>query len=303
MAITFEGLISLRTPIVFDGATGTLLQQMGLPMRQAPETWVLEQPASVYTAAESYVNAGAQIILTCTFGGTSVRLLDSGLDARAYEINRRAAELAKQAAGGHALVAGSIGPIGRLPLAMGTLTYTDAVEQFGEQARALAEGGVDLFSVESMSDVAEMMAAIEGVRRVADKPILASMSFDTQGKTLMGITPAYAALELSKAGVAAFGANCGRGPEDVTAILQEMHSTAHDALLIAKPNAGVPEIRAGGAVYPVPAERFAAHARDWVRAGARIVGGCCGTTPRYVEALRSAIGGGKSASTRRQLIQ
>ena len=302
MAKTLTELLAQRTPILYDGATGTFLQEMGLPMRQAPESWVLEQPANVYAAAEAYVNAGAQIILTCTFGGTALRLLDAGLEAHAYEINHRAAELAKQAANGRALIAGSMGPIGRMPLALGAVTYAEAVDQFADQARALAEGGVDLFSIESMSDIAEMMAAIEGARRAADLPIFATMSFDTNGKTLLGITPTYAAIELTKAGVAAFGANCGRGPEDVAAILQEMRSAAYGAVLIAKPNAGIPEIRAGKAVYSTSPARMALFAREWVRSGAKIIGGCCGTTPQYIAAIREALGG-KSAPTRQQLIR
>ncbi len=302
MAKTLTELLAQKTPIFYDGATGTFLQEMGLPMRQAPESWVLEQPANVYAAAEAYVNAGAQIILTCTFGGTALRLLDAGLDARAYEINHRAAELARQAANGRALIAGSMGPIGRMPLALGAVTYAEAVDQFADQARALAEGGVDLFSIESMSDIAEMMAAIEGARRAVDLPIFATMSFDTNGKTLLGITPTYAAIELTKAGVAAFGANCGRGPEDVAAILQEMRSAAYGAILIAKPNAGIPEIRAGKAVYSTSPARMALFAREWVRSGARIIGGCCGTTPQYIAAIREALGG-KSAPTRQQMIR
>lgn len=302
MTQTLAELLAQRTPILYDGATGTFLQDMGLPLRQAPESWVLDQPANVFAAAEAYVNAGAQIILTCTFGGTALRLLEAGLDARAYEINVRAAQLAKQAANGRALVAGSIGPMGQLPLMFGTLTYREAVEQFADQARALSEGGVDLFSIESMSDLAEIKAAIEGARRAADLPIFASMSFDTNGKTLTGITPTLAARELLNAQVAAFGANCGHGPEDVAAILQEMRRAARDAVLIAKPNAGVPEIRAGKAVYHVPPARLALFAREWVRADARIIGGCCGTNPQSIAAIRDALSPSKSTPSRRQII-
>lgn len=302
MSKTLAELLAQKTPIIYDGATGTFLQEMGLPMRDAPEAWVLDQPANVYAAAEAYVNAGAQIILTCTFGGTALRLLQAGLDDHAYEINRRAAELAQQAARGRALVAGSMGPIGQMPLALGTVTYRDAVEQFADQARALADGGIDLLSIESMSDLAEILAAIEGARRVIDLPIFATMSFDTKGKTLTGITPTLAARELMNARVAAFGANCGRGPEDMAAILQEMRSAARDAVLIAKPDAGIPEIRTGKAVYNVPPARFALFARDWVRAGARIIGGCCGTTPQHIAALRAALTSSKSSPSRQQMI-
>ncbi len=302
MTLTLPELLVQRTPIIFDGATGTFLQEMGLPLRQAPESWVLDQPANVFAAAEAYVNAGSQIILTCTFGGTALRLLQAGLDARAYEINVRAAQLAKQAANGRALVAGSIGPLGQLPLMLGTLTYQEAVEQFADQARALSEGGVDLFSIESMSDISEIKAAIEGARRADDRPIFASMSFDTNGKTLAGITPTLAARELMNAPVAAFGANCGHGPEDVTAVLQEMRRATRDAVLIAKPNAGIPEIRTGKAVYNVPPARFAMFAREWIRADARIIGGCCGTNPQYIAAIHDALNPSKSPSSRQQLI-
>jgi 5-methyltetrahydrofolate--homocysteine methyltransferase len=302
MAITLPELLTQRSPIIYDGATGTFLQKMGLPLKSAPENWVLDQPANVFAAASAYVNAGAQIILTCTFGGTSLRLLQAGLDAQAYEINRRAAQLAKQAAEGRAVVAGSIGPIGQLPLILGTLTYSEAVEQFADQARALADGGVDLFSIESMSDLGEMKAAIEGALRGANLPIFATLSFDTNGKTLTGITPTLAAHELMDAHVAAMGANCGQGPEDVAAILHEMHAAARDAILIAKPNAGIPEIRTGQVTYPIPPARFAAFAHDWVRAGARIIGGCCGTTPQYIVALREALRPSGSSSSRQQVI-
>ena len=302
MAITLADLLAQKSPIIYDGATGTFLQEMGLPLRSAPEKWVLDQPANVFAAASAYVNAGAQIILTCTFGGTSLRLLETGLDAHAYEINHRAAQLAKQAAEGRALVAGSIGPIGQLPLVLGTLTYKEAVEQFAEQARALADGGVDLFSIESMSDIGEMKAAIEGVLRGAALPIFATMSFDTNGKTLTGITPTLAAHELMNARVAAMGANCGRGPEDVAAILQEMHSAAREAVLIAKPNAGIPEIRTGRVSYPILPSRFAMFAHDWARAGARIIGGCCGTTPQYISAIRDALSPSRSLPSRQQVI-
>jgi 5-methyltetrahydrofolate--homocysteine methyltransferase len=289
MKQTLHQLLAQRKPILYDGATGTFLQELGLPIGVAPEAWVLNDPARVYTAAEAYVNAGAQIILTCTFGGTAVRLLEAGLDARAFELNRHAAELAREAAGERALVAGSMGPLGRMQIAMGALTYADAVDQFADQATALAEGGVDLLQIESMSDRQEMKAAIEGARRVTDLPIFATMSFDTAGRTLLGVTPTIAARELVELKVNAIGANCGRSPEDMVALLREMRRAAPVMPLIAKPNAGIPEIRAGKAVYSITPEQFAAHARDWIRATAKIVGGCCGTTPAHIAAMRAVI--------------
>ncbi len=288
-----QDLLTQRRPILADGATGTFLQQLGLPLGTAPEVWVLEQPALVFAAAEAYVNAGAQIILTCTFGATAARLQEAGLAARAKEINQRAVQLAREAARGRALVAGSIGPLGRLQLALGMVTYAEAVSQFAEQASALAEGGVDLLQIESMSDLREMQAAIQGVRGVTPLPIFATLSFDTNGKTLLGVTPAQAARELAQLDVAAMGANCGHGPWDVAAILREMREAAASATLIAKPNAGVPMLQAGKPVYPVPPMHYATLARDWVRAGAKIIGGCCGTTPEYIAAMRQSLGGEK----------
>lgn len=299
---TIHDLLAQHRPIIGDGATGTLLQQFGLPIGTAPETWVLEQPALVFAAAEAYVNVGAQIILTCTFGGTAARLRDAGLADQAREINQRAAQLAKEAARGRALVAGSIGPIGNLPLALIAMSYAEAVHQFADQARALAEGGVDLLQIESMSDLRETQAAIQGARSETDLPIFATMSFDTNGKTSMGVTPAQAAQELTRLGVTALGANCGHGPWDVAAILREMRDAVANATLIAKPNAGTPMLSKDKAVYPVAPAHFALLARDWVRAGAKIIGGCCGTTPEYIAAIRADIGEPKPTERSRTII-
>lgn len=171
------------------------------------------------------------------------------------------------------------------------MSYAEAVDQFAAQAQALAIGGVDLFQVESFSDLQEIQAAMEGVRQVSPLPILASMSFDTQGKTLVGITPTLAAKELSRLGAQGVGANCGHGPWDMASILQEMRAAMPHAILLAKPNAGIPELVDGKPTYALEPARFALLARDWVRAGARIIGGCCGSTPEYIRALRAEIVG------------
>jgi 5-methyltetrahydrofolate--homocysteine methyltransferase len=281
-----DGLLSGDKPVLYDGATGTLLQEMGLAIGTVPEQWVLDNPAHVYMAAQAYVNAGAQIILTCTFGGTTFRLLDSGLEAQGYVINRRAAELAREAAGGRVLVAGSIGPLGRLAIASRQVVFEDAVDQFAAQAQALVDGGVDLLQIESMSDLDEVRAAVQGVRRVTDLPVFVTLSFDTDGRTLLGITPLLAARELAPLGLGALGANCGSGPEDMPTLLRMLHSVVPDMRLIAKPNAGIPTVFGGKAVYSISAEQFARYAVEWVAAGANIVGGCCGTTPAYIAEIR-----------------
>lgn len=287
-------LFALDAPVLYDGATGTMLQEFGLPIGTAPEKWALDNPATVFAVAQAYVNAGAQIILTCTFGGTAFRLVEAGLDAQAYTLNRRAAELAREAAGNRALVAGSMGPLGRLALALGQVTFEEAVEQFAAQASALAAGGADALQIESMSDLDEVRAAVQGARQVTDLPIFVTLSFDTGGRTLVGLPPTLAAQELVKLGVAAFGANCGSGPEELPAILREMQSVAPEATLIAKPNAGIPSIVAGKAVYSIREDAFVRCAHRWVQAGAKVVGGCCGTTPAYIAALAKSIGWGSS---------
>lgn len=297
MPPTFESLLDHHRLVVLDGATGTLLQQFGLPLSQSPESWVLENPVMVYTAAEAYVNAGSDVILTCTFGGTAARLQESQLSDRAFEINQSAAQLAREATHGRALVAGSIGPLGRLQLALGGMTYSEAVDQFAAQAQALVIGGIDLFQVESFSDLQEIQAAVEGVRQVSKLPIFATMSFDSQGKTLTGIAPRAAAKVLAGLDVSAIGANCGRGPWDMAGIIREMAEAVPGVLLIAKPNAGLPELVNGKPSYPVEPAKFALMARDWIRAGARIVGGCCGSTPKHIEAIRAEISGKKPVNS------
>ena len=303
MPQTLDQLLTQNRPILYDGATGTFLRKLGLPRGAAPETWVLNNAAIVFSAAEAYVNAGSQMILTCTFGGTEFRLREMGLHLQAYEINRRAAQLAKEAARGRALIVGDIGPLGYLALSLGMLSNADAVAQFTAQAHALAEGGVDLFHIETMSDVKEMQAAIQGVRQASTLPIFVTLSFDTQGKTLTGLTPAHAAQELTRWHVDAIGANCGNGPWEMASILREMRSVAPETALIAKPNAGPPEYRANETAYPVDPARFALLAREWVRADAKIIGGCCGTTPEYIAAINAELGNIKPAAHRQVMIR
>lgn len=301
--MTFEQLLTQNRPILYDGATGTWLRQLGLPRGVAPERWVLDNAAMVFAAAEAYVNAGAQMILTCTFGGTAFRLREAGLERQAYEINRLAAQIARQAAHERALVVGDVGPLGYLPVTLGTISYNEAVDQFADQARALVDGGVDLFHIETMNDFKELRAAVTGIRYVSSLPILVTWSFSEQGKTLTGITPAQAARETMHLDIAALGANCGNGPWEITSILREMQSVAPHLPLIAKPNAGIPNQRGDTLVYPVDAARFALLAREWIRANVKIIGGCCGTTPQYIAAIKAELGNTQSSPHRQVTIQ
>ncbi len=282
----------LRAPgvIVADGATGTMLQRAGLPIGTPPERWVWERPEEVLKLHQAYVEAGAEILLTCTFGGNLPRLARDGLDAHADEINRRAVGLARQAAGDRAFVAGDIGPTGELLAPLGMLAFEEAVEIYRRQAMALAQAGVDLFQIETMSDLEEMRAAVEGVRRAApDRPIFATMSFDTGGRTMMGVRPQEAAELLKALGVTAMGANCGREIEETAAAVRAMRAAAPQVPIIIKPNAGLPRMENGQPVYDLTPEALAAYARQWAAEGFQVIGGCCGTTPDHISSIARAL--------------
>jgi methionine synthase I (cobalamin-dependent) len=281
----------LRAGEVFlaDGATGTMLHSQGLEDGRLPESWVLEHPDRIRALHQSYVEAGSNMVLTCTLGGTRFRLAHQGLDRRATEVNRRAAELAREAAGNATFVAGDMGPTGQLLAPFGPLTAAEAAEGYAEQAAALAAGGVDFLLVETLSDLAEAKAAIEGTRRVTDLPILVTFSFDTHGRTMMGVRPAQVAQELASL-VEGLGANCGREPDEYPGFLAAMAAVAPDAILWAKPNAGLPRLEGERVVYDASPEAMAQVALRLREAGARVIGGCCGTTPAHIAAMAQSLG-------------
>ncbi len=276
--------------VIADGATGTILQRAGLPLGTPPERWVWERPDEVLRLHQAYIEAGAEILLTCTFGGNLARLARDGLAAYADEINRRAVALARQAAGDQAFVAGDIGPTGELLAPLGALSFKEAVELYHRQAMALAQAGVDLFQIETMSDLEEMRAAVEGVRRAApDVPVFATMSFDTGGRTMMGVRPQEAAELLRSLGVTAMGANCGREIEETAAAVRAMRAVAPEVPAIIKPNAGLPRMEQGRPIYDLTPEALAAYARRWAAEGFRVIGGCCGTTPDHIRSIAQAL--------------
>ena len=276
--------------LVADGATGTMLQAAGLPEGVALESWNLTHPEKILDLHRAYLEAGSQIILTNSFGGSRFRLGKKGLQDKVREVNRAAAALAKEAAGQAAFVAGSMGPTGELMKPLGTLSYIVAVEAFTEQAEALAEGGVDAILVETMSDLNEAKAAIEGAKRAADLPILCTMSFDTQRHTMMGVSPRRAAKELWPLGLVAIGGNCGRTLDDMEEVLRQMRAAVPEATLMAKPNAGLPRLVNGQAVYDVTPKVMAEYALRYAELGAKIIGGCCGNTPAHIKAMATALG-------------
>jgi 5-methyltetrahydrofolate--homocysteine methyltransferase len=282
--------LSSGSVIVADGAMGTMLQEAGLPIGLSPEGWLLENPDPVRGVHRAYVEAGADLILTCTFGGTRARMKRGGLAERVAEVNRRAVEIAREAAGSRAYVAGDIGPMGELLAPLGRITYEQAVEIFAEQAEALAEAGVDVLYIETMSDLNELRAAVEGAQKTgAGAPIFATLSFDHHGQTNMGVRPEQAAKALLALGVNAFGANCGATLEMTEEAAAKMHETAPQAPLIVKPNAGKPHMVGREAVYDATPEDMAEYARRFVALGARVVGGCCGSTPAHIAAIAAAV--------------
>jgi 5-methyltetrahydrofolate--homocysteine methyltransferase len=275
---------------IADGAMGTMLQSVGLPVGASPEAWLLENPDPVCGVHRAYVEAGADLILTCTFGGTRTRLKRPGLSDRVAEVNRRAVEVAREAAGGRAYVAGDIGPLGEFLTPMGKITYEQAVDIFAEQAGALAEAGVDVLYIETMSDLNEARAAVEGAQQVSSGvPITITLSFDRNGWTNMGVSPEQAAKTLLAMGVDGIGANCGATLEMTEGALAKIHEVAPQAVLIAKPNAGKPRMVKREEVYDATPADMAEYARKFVALGARIVGGCCGSTPEHIRAIAQAM--------------
>jgi len=291
----WETLLARPGLILADGGMGTMLMELGLQFGASPELWNVEHPDRVRQVHRGYLQAGSRIVLTNTFGGNRLRLGLHNLQDRVVELNRAAAGLVRQeveAAGGSAVVAGDIGPSGGILAPLGELEPAHAVEAFAEQAGGLIQGGVDILWIETLSSLEEMRAAVDGARQASrDIPIVATMTFDTRGRTMMGVTPEQAVQEFSSWGLATFGANCGNGPEEILAVITKMHAAAPQAALVAKANAGVPKLEKGRAVYGAGPEEMARYATAVADAGARIIGACCGSTPRHLEAMAAALKG------------
>jgi 5-methyltetrahydrofolate--homocysteine methyltransferase len=285
----FATALRERRVLVADGATGTTYQGLGLPLGTAPEEWLFEAPERVVEVHRAFVEAGADLVLTDTFGATPLRLQHTSLAGRVRDVNVRAVELARQAARDGTLVAGSMGPTGHLFEPLGPLTRRECVDNYVQQAGALAEGGADLLVLETFFSLDEALAALEGTRRASDLPLVVSFSFDQGTRTMMGHSPAQVAEAVVPLGVAALGANCGRSLADADVVVEELLAAAGDVPVWAKPNAGVPKVVGDAVVYEADPETLAAHARRYAEQGARIVGGCCGSTPEHVAALARAV--------------
>jgi methionine synthase I (cobalamin-dependent) len=285
-------LLKERAWLLADGATGSNLFNRGLQSGDAPELWNSEHPARIAELHRTFVEAGADIVLTNSFGGTRYRLKLHKAADRVSELNEKAAVLARteaDRAGRTVLVAGSMGPTGEILQPLGSLSVEDAREAFTEQAAALARGGADIIWIETMSSVEETEAAIAGARSVA-LPVVATLSFDTNGRTMMGITPSELAGLHHKHSLAACGSNCGVSPSELVASIVNLAAASNSSdVLVAKANCGIPQYIDGAIRFNGTPELMAVYARLSLDAGARIIGGCCGTTPLHLRIMREAL--------------
>ena len=280
-------------PILGDGAMGTTLQDRGNDAGDAPELWNIEHADVLTQIFTEYADAGARLLTTNTFGGTRARLQMHGLEDRVEEINRAAAELARQVADRYdgTFVLGDIGPSGELMEPMGDLTPQKAQELFAEQIRGLVAGGVDAILIETMSDLSEVEAAVAAARAEAPGlPVLATMSFDTNLRTMMGVSPALAVTTLTDLGVDVVGANCGRGLDEMRIIADQMvEARPEGARLMIQSNAGLPRLQGDSFVFDGTPEEMASFAVHMRELGFDIIGACCGSTPTHIAAMREAL--------------
>jgi 5-methyltetrahydrofolate--homocysteine methyltransferase len=293
MSNRLETLLARKTYLLADGATGTNLFSMGLASGEAPELWNAAEPDRVVALHKGFVDAGADIILTNSFGGTRHRLKLHEAQGRVFELNRLAAEIARKvadASGREIVVAGSVGPTGELLVPLGALTYEEAVEAFAEQIEGLKAGGADVAWIETMSSPDEIRAAAEAAARVG-MPYTFTASFDTAGRTMMGLAPnaIHGVTEGLPAAPIAVGANCGVGASDILASLLDMSAAGPDATIIVKGNCGIPEFRGSEIHYSGTPELMSDYVRLAVDGGARIIGGCCGTSFAHLKAMRQAL--------------
>jgi methionine synthase I (cobalamin-dependent) len=286
---SFAELLAERHVLLADGATGTNYQDMGIEPGVAPEEWVFDAPDRVRELHRRFVEAGSDLVLACTFGATTPRLADGPLAGRTIELNIRAAALARDAVGDDRLVAGSLGPTGQLVEPYGLLTRDVCRAAYAEQAKALADGGVDLLVLETFFALEEALWAIEGAQSATDLPLVASFSFDQGTHTMMGLSPTEVVAAVEPLGLAALGANCGRSLDDTDAVVEEFLAASPRLPLWVKPNAGVPRIVGDAVVYDAGPEALAEHVRAYADRGARIVGGCCGSTPEHIAAIARAL--------------
>lgn len=278
--------------LISDGAMGTMLQETGLDDGGAPELWNVEHPEKIEAVLEAYAAAGANFITTNTFGGTSGRLAMHGLEGRLHELNKAGAQIARRVADlyPNCFVMGDIGPSGELMEPMGILTPEGAQAIFAEQIRALVDGGIDAILIETMSDLAEVEAAVNACKEVAPElPIITTMSFDTNLRTMMGVKPAAAVKHLSTLGVRIIGANCGRGVDEIRQIAKEMvEARPEGVFIIMQSNSGLPKLVGDAFIYDGTPAEMAIYSKDMKALGVNIIGSCCGSTPAHTASIAGA---------------
>lgn len=284
--------INSHTHILLDGAMGTMLFSRGLVSGSSPDEWNLSHPDEVRSVHRTYIEAGSQIVLTNTFGGSRLRLAQHHLESKTRSINQAAAENAlaeAQASSRKVYVAGSMGPTGSLLKPYGPLEPNQVRDAYAEQAEALRDGGVDLLWIETISDLNEISLAIEGAQSTTDLPISATMTFEKNGRTVMGVKPEQAIAKLMNYKPVALGANCGTGPDEIEAVIEKMHQSNPDIPLVAKANAGIPQMIGGQIAYDGTPEIMAEYAVSIRRGGAKLIGACCGSTPEHIAAMSKSL--------------
>lgn len=280
-----------KGPVLLDGATGTNLQKVGMPVGVCPEQWILENSEVLIDLQKQYVEAGTDILFAPTFTASRIKLKEYGLEDHLEEMNRKLVALSKEAAKGtNALVAGDLTMTGEQLYPLGDLMFEDLVDVYKEQAKIIAEAGADLFVVETMMSLQECRAAVLAIREVCDLPVMVSLTYNEDGRTLYGTDPVTAVVVMQSLGADAVGMNCSTGPEAMLEPIAKMAEYAAIPLL-AKPNAGMPELIDGQTVFNVEPEEFAEVGKKLVEEGAAIIGGCCGTTPEHIRALKEAVKG------------
>jgi len=274
--------------LVSDGAWGTFLQQKGLQPGECPESWNLERPDDVLDIARSYVDAGADMIETNSFGGSSFKLAPYGFGDRVFEINRAAAQISRKAAGPDKHVLGSMGPTGKM-IVMGDVTFEELYAAFKEQALALEAGGADALVIETMSDLEEARAAVKACADNTSCEVICTLTFEKSHEntyhTMMGVTPAQMTAEIVNAGASVIGANCGNGIQNMIGIVKEIRSVNKQIPILIHANAGAPLYKDGRTLFPESPEQMAGFVNELVGAGANIIGGCCGTTPEHIRQI------------------
>ena len=284
--------MELYYPIILDGATGTQLQKRGYTSDNSPEKWVLEHPEAYMDAQRGYIESGSNVIYAPTFTASRVKLEEYGIFGEVEELNRRLVALARETAQGRAYVGGDMSPTGKFLYPLGDMTFEEMVEVYTEQVRALESAGVDFYIIETMTSVPDARAAVIAVKENSRKPVLVTFTCDGGGKTLSGSDVTAAIVIMQGMGVDAVGLNCSSGPDDMLVQLRRMSEYA-ELPLIAKPNAGMPQIVGGKTVYDCPPEVFSAHVSEMAECGVMLFGGCCGTEKEHIAALKTALEGVK----------